>query len=179
MSENLTPGAESGPLAGDSVTPPPATAPEAGTVPPKRRGRPPGSGKKSPLDEKPVESTSAGDTGPKRGRPRKAPEYDGEARARFAKQVQGIHLMAAQFTGAQEFLLSEPESVMLADGIIAVSIEYGLSLSGKTGALLQLLAAAGMIYVPRFAHLNRRMAAEKAARKAAESVIVPEGAAVQ
>lgn len=170
MSENLTPGAESGPLAGDSVTPPPATAPEAGTVPPKRRGRPPGSGKKSPLDEKPVESTSAGDTGPKRGRPRKAPEYDGESRARFAKQVAGIHMMAAHLTGFGELQISDAESVMLGDAIINMSLEYGLAMSGKTGAALQLLAAASVIYIPRLMVIDKKISESK---RASEVVINP------
>lgn len=133
------------------------------TTTPKRRGRPPGSKNSTAqkLEEKPVSSDSAAPAA-KRGRPKKSEGYTDESRARFAKQVQGLHIMAAQLTGFGEFQISDPEAAMLADALINTSQEYGLSLSGKTGAMLQLLGTAAMIYVPRFAIINQKIKAKKA-----------------
>ena len=60
---------------------------------------------------------------------------------------------------------------MLADGIAAVSREYGLSMDGKTGAALQLIAAAAIVYAPRFKAINNR--AMQAANQATETQNVP------
>lgn len=158
MEETLSPIIE--PIIGETK---PELTPEIETVAPKRRGRPPGSknATAAKLEEKPIDNKS-GVPETKRGRPRKTENYGDEARARFAKQVQGIHVMAAQLSGFAEFQISDPESSMLADAIINTSQEYGLSLSGKTGALLQLLGTAAIIYIPRFSVINQKVKARKA-----------------
>ena len=136
-------------------------APE--TTVPKRRGRPPGSKNNAskPLEEKSVNS-GTDQPAAKRGRPKKVDTFSAEAKERMARQVQGIHMMAAQLSGFGEFQISEPEAVMLSDAIINTSNEYGLSLSGKTGALIQLIGTAAIIYLPRFAVINAKIKAKKA-----------------
>lgn len=111
---------------------PPEKPDVEGLEPQKRkRGRPKGSTNK-PAD-KPSKSSSR----------KRADNVD------FARQLQGIHTMMAMVTGFPELQISEQESVMLANGLVAVADEYGLSLDGKTGAAIQLIGAASLIYIPR------------------------------
>lgn len=100
------------------------------------------------------------DAAPKRGRKAKTtgPVYDDEARHKLAKNLQGLHVMGAMILQFPELQIADHEADMLADGIIKVSHEYGLELSGKTGAAIQLFGAAAMIYLPRLAMLKKRRA---------------------
>jgi hypothetical protein len=84
----------------------------------------------------------------------------------LAKQLQGLHLIAVNVTGMPELAISDPEAAMLSDAVVNVCEEYGLSISGKTGALIQLLAACGMVYLPRLAKVKQRMEQVKAQRAA-------------
>lgn len=115
---------------------------------PKRRGRPP----KDPNAE------------PKKRRSKKT---ETESLDAFAKQIQGIHHMASLVTGVPEAAISDVESRMLAESVIAVSEEYGFELSGKSGASLQLLAACAMVYTPRFIQASQRLNRERQNRIAA------------
>ena len=147
--------------------------PKQETAPPKRRGRPPGvkNAPKPPMEEKQIEAGSATQQ-PKRGRPRKnSEEFSESSKIGLSKQVQGIHMMAAQLSGFQELAISEAESLMLADAIINTSHEYGLSLSGKTGALLQLVGTAAIIYIPRFSIINQKIKVEKRNKRNSETII--------
>ena len=140
-----------------AIEPQPAAQPEPveTTAPVKRgRGRPPkaanGAASEIPSDAQPVA---------KRGRPpSKSKGLSAEAQANLAKQIQGLHYIAASATGLGELQISDAEAAMLADGIAAVSREYGLSIDGKTGAALQLLAAAAIVYTPRLRAINARRA---------------------
>ena len=67
----------------------------------------------------------------------------------LSKQIEGLHIIAASMTGIKELIISTTESSMLASSIITVCDEYSLSIDGKTGAAMQLLATAAMIYAPR------------------------------
>lgn len=122
----------------------------SGEPPKKRRGRPP----KNP--ELTKESPATGAEGPKRGRPKKRVIYDDTKKQLLAKQILGLHLIAAQLSGFNELQISEVESVMLTESIVVVSEEYGLSLDGKTGAAIQLAGTAAMIYLPRFLAIQKR-----------------------
>lgn len=82
--------------------------------------------------------------------------------AALGEQLVGIHALAAMFTQIPEFQLQPQEGEALAKAVVAVCQEYNLSLSGKTGAGIQLLAAAAMIYAPRILHYKGRMAAAQA-----------------
>lgn len=78
----------------------------------------------------------------------------------LGKHLQGLHAMVGMITGIREAFISDQEAEALADAIGAVAKEYDLSLSGKTGAAIQLLGAAAMVYVPRFVQYRQRMAKE-------------------
>lgn len=91
-----------------------------------------------------------------------APSFDKEARLQLANQVKGLHALAAMGTGIPEFNLADGEAVMLADAMATVAEQYGLSLSGKTGALIQLAAACALVYAPRLAAVNARVKAARA-----------------
>ena len=67
----------------------------------------------------------------------------------LSKQIEGLHIIAASMTGIKVLIISPNESSMLASSIITVCDEYNLSIDGKTGAAMQLLATAAMIYAPR------------------------------
>lgn len=143
---------------------------------PRKRGRPPGSTNKprapgAPLSETPISANPAPGTAP-RGRPRKVVQIDAGL---MAKQLQGLHLVAARATGLQELEISEAEAAMLAESVAAISREYGLSLDGKTGATIQLVAACAMIYLPRLAHITARR--KQAARSSVVSDTAPAHAA--
>lgn len=113
------------------------TAEDSEKPPGKRgRGRPPGSGKKSGGAKKSANKSDA---------------------AAFAKQIVGVHLLIAGVTGLPEMAINETEGRLLADALISVSEEYGLLLGGKTGAAIQLFAAAAMVYTPRAFAISRKM----------------------
>jgi hypothetical protein len=160
-------------IAAISGAPAPAPAPDtspADVAPPVKRGpgRPPGS------KSAPVSPTTSGESAPKpRGRPKAKPEkIDGDA---LAKQVDGLHKLVALATGIPELNLQPPEAQMLGEAISRVCEEYDLSLSGKTGALLQLAAAAAMIYAPRLIAVNARVQAASRAKAASLHIVSNDG----
>lgn len=130
-------------------------APTAGATP-RKRGRPAGS------------ASAASTSRPKKSQSRKAEDVDA-----LAKQIQGIHVLASMATGLPELGISEVEAKMLANGITAVTEEYGFAIDGKAGAALQLFGAAAMVYVPRFMMVQKRAnEAKKAAAENGDSNIV-------
>lgn len=145
-------------------------APEAAADKPRGRGRPKGSGAKASAGEKPaIETLLEGQEAPepsaakpqqkKRG-PKTGSKTDVAA---MAKQLVGVHSLVAMITGIPEVQLHLQEAEQLASAISNVCDEYGLSISGKTGAALQLAAAAAMIYGPRALVISSKIAAAKAA----------------
>lgn len=141
------------PAVAEAVTETATESPAVEEAAPKKRGR--GRPPKNP-GERAAESTTA--SGPKR----RAKSASGFDRAALARQLVGIHQVAAMVSGIPEVVISEPEGDALAGGVIAVCEEYGLSLGGKTGAAIQLAAAAAMIYGPRLFAINQRLRAERA-----------------
>ena len=151
---------------------PDSQAPTPEVSPPVKRGR--GRPPKNPQASNGAGNEIPGNAAPvaKRGRPpSKLKGLSIEAQANLAKQIQGLHFIAATATGLPELQISDQEAAMLADGIAAVSREYGLSMDGKTGAALQLIAAAAIVYAPRFKSINNR--AKQAANQATETQNVP------
>lgn len=118
--------------------------------PKKRRGRPPNSSKI--LEEKTI-----GNEPPKEKRAYKkkadsfAPNVDN-----LARQIQGLHFIAVKMSGFNELAIDENEAKMLAESIVNVAREYDLSMSGKTGAMIQLIGVAAMVYMPRLISINER-----------------------
>jgi hypothetical protein len=125
---------------------------EAGEIeqPKKRRGRPP----RSP-DAVKIESSKTPPVKPKRKTTKSVIE---------GKQIAGLHAVAAHLTGLPELIISEAEGELLAGGIQAVAEEYGLELSGKAGAAIQLFSAAAIIYLPRLAAIASKKAAQQKAK---------------
>jgi hypothetical protein len=131
-------------------------------------GRPPGSrnktnGEATPEPVNPVDPGASAT--PRRGRPpgsRKT--ITGEEINALAQQIQGLHIMAAMATGFPELQLTPNDAVLLANGILAVSKEYGMTISGKTAATLQLLGACAMVYVPRLIAVKQRADIQRQAK---------------
>jgi hypothetical protein len=141
---------------------------------PKRRGRP---AKNPPAngDPKPVDASSPP---PKRaGRPPKKGKvtFSGDDISLLSKHIEGLHHIAYVATGIPELQISSEESQLLAGAVATVAQEYDLEISGKTGALIQLAAVCGMIYVPKFIHLKKRVEAAKAAQKGADVYVIHGG----
>lgn len=134
-------------------------------VPKRRRGRPP---KDPELQTQTVgiESTEK----VKRKYTKRTKTIDPEAMVNLAKQLQGIHLMAASMLKIPEIQINESEAVALAQSLQTVSMEYNLSLTGKTGATIQLMATCAMIYLPRMKYINEKFKKSKPHVVTAESV---------
>lgn len=134
----------------------------ADNEPPKRkRGRPFGS-KSSNAETLLNESLNDdGKTGTKSAGRKSGKKSDMDP-ASLAKQLVGIHQLVAMITGIPEAQIQEEEGKALATAIVGVCNEYDLSVDGKTGAAIQLFAAAAMIYTPRVLHYNGRKAKEQA-----------------
>jgi hypothetical protein len=142
----------------------PETAPEFAPV--RRRGRPP----KNAPGETPAAVEGGAAPAKPRGRPAKKKELTGEQLGTFYKQIAGVHLLAAGMLGIPELQLSEPEAKALGESVMAVCDEYGLSMSGKTGAAVMLLSTAAMIYAPRFFQVRARVMKAQAEHEAANVV---------
>lgn len=135
----------------------PAEQPDApNSEPPKRkRGRP--SDAERALKESlgvPGAETGGAKRGPK-------PKAKGSDPSTLAKSLVGIHQLAAMVTQIPEAQLSEGEAQALAEAVIAVCNEYGLSIDGKTGAAMQLFGACAMVYGPRVFSFRMRMAQQR------------------
>ncbi len=123
---------------------------------PRRRGRPP---KNRQPDISGAVSVEEGAPAPKkRGRKPKKEPVD---LAGLARRVQGVHQLAAMATGIPELVISAGEAEQLADAMAQVAEEFGISLGGKTGAILGLVATAAGIYAPRVAHAAHRIKTTK------------------
>ena len=111
----------------------------------------------APVIEEPITAT----TKPKRTYNKKSKKIDNildaDAIAGLAKQIEGIHMLAAQISGIPEAVLSPADSTALASAVVGVCAQYDLSIDGKTGALLQLLGTASVIYIPRYFAFRRRV----------------------
>lgn len=130
---------------------------------PKKRGR----GRPPKTPDILVEEVTEGSEAPKPKRtytPRKTAKGKTADIADLGKQLVGIHAMAAMVTGFNELQLGDDEGEALAKGILDICEQYNLSIDGKTGASLQLLAAAAMIYGPRALMIRHRLLQAKAAQ---------------
>ncbi len=136
---------------------------------PRKRGRPKGSTNKANTSEKPeIEKLLDEQNGtvPESEKPqakKRGPKGGTKASVEaMANQLVGVHQLVAMVTGIPEIQIAPQEGVALAGAIQNVCDEYGLSISGKTGAALQLLAAAAMIYGPRALAIHQKVRAAQA-----------------
>lgn len=77
----------------------------------------------------------------------------------IAKGVYSIHMLLATFYNAKEWQISQSEAQQIADGLQAVQDAYGVELSPKQAAMVELIMALGGVYGPRIAAtvIKRRM----------------------
>lgn len=136
---------------------------------PRKRGRPKGSTKNNaPVDKPEIEKILDEQNGtvPESEKPqakKRGPKGGTKASVEaMANQLVGVHQLVSMVTGISEIQITPDEGAALAGAIQSVCDEYGLSISGKTGAALQLLAAAAMIYGPRAVVIHQKVKAAQA-----------------
>lgn len=78
-----------------------------------------------------------------------------------AKQLEGIHKMVAMLPNMGFMEINPAEARILAEAMAGVAEEYEIQISGKTGATIQLLSAAAMIYAPRAMYAYKMRKAPK------------------
>lgn len=93
------------------------------------------------------------------------PEYSAEAKSMLARQCVGVHQMLALMTGFPELAISAKEGEILAEAMAGIATEYGVAVSGKTAASMQMLAACAIVYAPRAVAIKVRIDGQKRARK--------------
>lgn len=140
-----------------------SATPEAAPPTPRRgRGRPSKAEKagdiNNPPQPKEIPASGATTAAKPKSRAKKAEINVSE----LAAQIHGMHAMISMMTGLAELQIHEKEAEALAKGVVAVTEQYGFEISGKTGASLQLFAAAAMVYAPRVFAIKARMAHAKA-----------------
>ena len=82
----------------------------------------------------------------------------------LARQLQGLHLMAAEVTHEPAWALTPAEAKNLAVSLAEIARQYSVSVNPKVAAGLQLAGVAAAIYLPRM--LAIRAKREAAARNA-------------
>ncbi len=121
------------------------------------RGRPKGSGNKAKETTNTETETINTGSFSKPGRKPKA-----KSTPNLARQIEGIHKMVAMLPGLEVMAMSADESAILAEAMTGVGDEYGVTISGKTAATLQLVGALAMCYGPRILYM-REMAKKRKA----------------
>lgn len=130
----------------------------------KRRGRKPNAEK---LVAETMPESPASDSAPVRKRGRK------KANTNATAQLIGLHKMIAMLPNMQHFEIDETEAAVLSDAMQQVSEEYGVVMSGKTGATINLIIALGMVYGPRF-YLTLQQRKEAQAKLQLSNSEIPE-----
>lgn len=157
--EKETPPAETPTPTVVEITPPAA----------RGRGRPRKDAAAAPVSPS---AASAAKSAPKSARARKGVKFEKEDLGTLTKQIQGLHELMSLASGIPELKLTPPEAEMLGGAVANMCEEYDLSLSGKTGALLQLLAAGAMIYIPRLSQVSHRVKQQAEIKRAEKLRVV-------
>jgi hypothetical protein len=110
----------------------------------RKRGRPPGSGKRSANIE-PGNASAGIDAGKK---PIKKTELDVGS---LATQLEGVHKMAAIFLKNPTIEISTDESKKLAQALQNLAKQYSITVNPAVMAWVQLIGVSGAIYGPRIA----------------------------
>lgn len=132
----------------------------------KRRGRPFGAKTSIPPLEETKVGIDPGEPPQDSATPRRKRKQSIDIDA-LAKQLKGIHSLAANILPIRMpdnkllLELSDTEATQLANAISGVAKEYDLALDGKTGAAIQLFAAAAMIYGPRVYVIQKMKMAQR------------------
>lgn len=164
IESTIVPGAIEAAVQPDATFVPPAeqTPPTSETTgdqnpdtaaPKKRRGRPP----KDPSKIREGVGAGTEKTAAKKNK------YSMSDAAQMAQQLQGVHVLVAMMGGMPEMQLTDKEALMLAQSVVNVCNQYDLEIDGKTGAFIQLIGSAGIVYLPRALAIRNRKIAERAA----------------
>lgn len=132
----------------------------------RKRGRPRKDGSTGAPQ---VEGIDGSSLPPRPTRAKKKQAYSAEDVKMMGKQIAGLHIVVSQMTGIPELQIQEAEGQMLAQSIVNVCDQYDLAIDGKTGAFIQLIGVAGIVYAPRFMHFRSRMAKAEQEKKASNS----------
>lgn len=142
----------------------------------RRPGRPKknsGNNLEDKLQFNPVEGDAGSKSTRKPGRPSKADSKVAIDPGKLGNQLIGIHQLMAMFTNTPELQLTPQAGQALGEAIVAVCNEYDLNISGKTGAMVQLLATSAMIYAPMVMQIRYRVAQEELAREQSANQTIP------
>ena len=108
--------------------------------------------KRNAESDTPQDLHDAADIPPVNKRGRK-PGSASKRSERSLEQIRNLliqtHFMIAGLTGFQEMMIDEKESALLADALAGVSDYYKIKLDGKSGAVMGLIYAIGIVYGPR------------------------------
>ena len=134
----------------------PTTVTDMDTLEPlisKKRGRP----RKVVENPDNILSPKKNDEGTPKRKPRgKLHEADSPEIRTLTEQLNGLHTLAAVLLHAPELQLSPSECQALAIACDKILAEFHFTLSGKTAAILSLIATASFIYLPRAVAINHR-----------------------
>jgi AT hook motif len=145
---------------------PPSTA--------KKRGRPPKTDEQREAEKSGEKATPIGGAS-KRGRPKKNSARFGDVdKQQLAGQLSGLSAMMADKLGDARFAFQPIESMMLSNAVVNVCNEYGLSMEGKSGALVGLIIASAIVAWPRMKLLRERAEFVKRQREGA-TIDIPAG----
>jgi len=98
-------------------------------------------------------------------KPKKKPkELDAVELESLANNIFGMHYMLATMLKMPEFVLEESEARALASATAGMQREFGFKVSGKTGAVIAMIGASAMVYVPRVIKIKTRVAQIKQQR---------------
>lgn len=99
---------------------------------------------------------------PKQAKSR-APRQKKEERSleSIEKMLISMHFMLATATGFDDLILDNAEAHTLADALAKVGDYYKIKLDGKTGALMGLIWAIGMVYGPRAVTIGIKLRGRK------------------
>lgn len=176
--------AHQGPPPSGSTIPPESSGTASSAPPPpgaadsqrkRSRGRPPGSRSAGPLPpEQPVPPESAAPGEEPRTRRRRKQALDKDA---VAQEVFKAHILIAKWTKQPLLQVDENEARILASAIDALCREFDIELSGKSGAVTQVIYALLIVYGPRIPAFQEVM--ERAKRAARSGPVTVEGTATE
>lgn len=94
----------------------------------------------------------------------------------LARQLQGLHLMAAEVTHEPAWILTPAEAKNLAVSLAEIARQYSVSVNPKVAAGLQLAGVAAAIYLPRMLAIRaKRETAQREAARSAPATSAPAG----
>lgn len=133
---------------------------------PRKRGR-----KRRVVTEKPLEEAQAIPE-EKLERKKRASKKTPLSAEKLARQLQGVHLIAAAALGP-EMAIDEKEAEMLAESVVTLAKEYDIVPSGKAVAWTGFVTTVLMVYGPRMPVVMSKIKAMTQARRTPSAPVMP------